>query len=278
MVNATENKSKALEYLNIPRSSFYYSRILEGKDVVLKENIEHVLDDNPSYGHRRIAIELKLNRKRIKRIMKKFGIKPRRGRKKPWERGKNGEFEASPNLLASLYPLYKNHLWITDFTYLKWRNRWVYVCTVIDLFTREVVGISIKTNHSALLVAEALLNALSANPAPVIIHSDQGSEYKSKLFRLIVGDYKILQSMSKKGSPWQNGYQESFFGNWKIDIGDVSRFETLGELTAELYRSIYYYNNLRIHTSLGMPPKKFAEKFAPEKEIRYNLSQERLSV
>ncbi len=167
---------------------------------------------------------------------------------------------------------------LTDFTYLKWRNRWVYVCTVIDLFSREVVGISIKTNHSALLVAEALLNALTTNPVPVIIHSDQGSEYKSKLFRLIVRDYKISQSMSKKGSPWQNGYQESFFGNWKVDIGEINRFETMGELVAALYRSIYYYNNLRIHTSLGMPPKRFSEKFAQEKQIKYNTIQEKLTV
>jgi putative transposase len=269
-----ENKSKALEYLNIARSTFYYKSLLEEKDEDLRVKIEKVLDDNPSYGHRRIAIELKTNKKPIKRVMKKFGIQPRRGRKKPWKRSGKEEFEPSPNLLASLFPLYKNHLWITDFTYLKWKNRWVYVCTVIDLFSREVVGISIKTNHSALLVSEALLNALQANPAPVIIHSDQGSEYKSKLFRSIVIDYKILQSMSKKGSPWQNGYQESFFGNWKIDIGDVNRFDTLGELTAELYRSIYYYNNLRIHTSLGMAPKKFALQY----ETNYNTIQERLAV
>jgi putative transposase len=272
-----ENKSKALEYLNIARSTFYYKPLLDEKDDGLRQEIEKVLDGNPSYGHRRIAIELKRNKKQIKRVMKKYGIKPRRGRKKPWKRGRSEEYEA-PNLLTSLFPLYRNHLWITDFTYLKWRNRWVYVCTVIDLFTREVVGISIMTNHSSLLVSQALLNALTANDPPTIIHSDQGSEYKSRLFRSIASDYKILQSMSKKGSPWQNGYQESFFGNWKVDIGDVNRFETLGELTAEIYRSIYYYNNLRIHTSLGMSPKRFSEKFAQEKKIKYNTSQEKLTV
>jgi len=272
------NKSKALEYLNIARSSFYYKSLLKEKDEDLRLKIEKVLVDNPSYGHRRLATELNLNKKHIKRVMKKFDIQPRRSRKKPWKRGKNGELQASPNLLASLFPLYKNHLWITDFTYLKWRNRWVYVCTAIDLFSREVVGMSIKTNHSALLVSEALLNALQNNPAPAVIHSDQGSEYKSKLFRSIVIDYKILQSMSKKGSPWQNGYQESFFGNWKVDIGDINRFETLGEVIAELYRSIYYYNNLRIHTSLGMSPRKFSEKIALNYKIKYNTIQERLSV
>ena len=269
-----ENKTKALECLNIARSTFNYKSLLEEKDEDLRARIEKVLDDNPSYGHKRISTELKINKKRIKRVMRKFDIKPRRGRKRPWKRGENGDFEASPNLLVSLFPLYRNHLWVTDFTYLKWRNRWIYVCTVIDLFSREVVGISIKTNHSALLVSEALLNALAGNPAPAIVHSDQGSEYKSKLFRSILRDYKILQSMSKKGSPWQNGYQESFFGNWKVDIGDVNRFKTLGELTAELYGSIYNYNNIRIHTSLRMAPKQFAR----QNEIKYNTNQEILTV
>lgn len=273
-----KNKRKALEYLHIPRSSFYYDSILSIKDEKLKEEIKRVLIDNPSYGHKRISIELGINKKKVRRVMRKFGIKPSRKRKSPSRSRKSEIYEPSPNLLVSLFPLYQNHVWVTDFTYLKWRNRWVYVCTVIDLFSREVVGISIKTNHGAILVAEALLNALNADSPSSIIHSDQASEYKSKLFRGILKNYGILQSMSKKGSPWQNGYQESFFSNWKIDIGDVNRFETMGELTAEIYKSIYYYNNLRIHTSLGMPPRKFVQKFAQGEEIKYNTNAKILSV
>jgi putative transposase len=277
VVETMKNKSKALEYLHIPRSSFYYKSILDEKDIVLKQQIETVLVNNPSYGHRRIALELTLNKKQVKRVMRKFGLKPLRSRKKPWKRAKKEVYEA-PNLLVSLSPLYKGYVWITDFTYLKWRGRWIYVCTVIDLYTREVVGVGIKTNHATLLVSEALLNALNSNSPPLITHSDQGSEYKSRLFRSILSDYKILQSMSKKGSPWQNGYQESFFSNWKVDIGDVNRFETLGELIAELHRSVYYYNNQRIHTSLKMSPREFSKKFAQKEEVKYNTKQEILVV
>jgi putative transposase len=271
---AMENKSKALEYLGIARSTFYYSSLLEKKDEELRQKIEAVLDSNPSYGHKRIALKLKMNRKPIRRVMKKYGIKPRRKRKKPWKRAPGEESGPAPNLLVALLPLFKHHVWITDFTYLWWRGRWVYVCTVIDLFTREVLGISIKTNHSALLVSEALLNALQNNRTPLITHSDQGSEYKARLFRSILRDFGINQSMSKKGSPWQNGYQESFYGNWKVDIGDVNRFKSLGELTAEIYKSIYYYNNERIHTALLMAPKQFAN----QNEIKYNTNQEILTV
>jgi transposase InsO family protein len=268
------NKTKTLQYLHIPRSTFYYLPLLDSKDAALREKIEKVLDKHPSYGHKRIAMELGVNRKPVIRVMKKFGIKPRRGRKKPWKRGADNEFGPSPNLLVALLPLYKHHVWTTDFTYLKWRGRWVYVCTVIDLFSREVLGISIKTNHSALLVAEALLNALASNPPPLITHSDQGSEYKSKLFRAILADFNITQSMSKKGSPWQNGYQESFYSNWKVDIGDVNRWHTIGELTAEIYKSIHYYNTERIHTALHMAPRQFAHQY----ETKYNTNQEILTV
>lgn len=272
-----ENKLQVLKYLNISHSSFYYVSLLDQKDLILKKRIEEVLENNPSYGHKRIAMKLEMNKKKIRRVMKKYGIKPRRSRKKPSKSKNSEKYETSPNLLVSLFPLYQNHVWITDFTYLKWRGRWVYICTVIDLFSREVVGLSIKTNHSAMLVSEALFNALQKE-IPMIIHSDQGSEYKSKLFRKILKDFNIHQSMSKKGSPWQNGYQESFFGNWKVDIGDVNRFKSLGELTAEIYKSIYYYNNQRIHTSLKMSPKQFSEKFAQKEETRYNTNTKILSV
>jgi putative transposase len=272
------NKARALSYLNISRSSFYYHSLLDEKDLILKDKIEKVLEANPSYGHKRVAMELKINKKPVLRVMKKYDIRPRRSRKKPSKPRDLGQSSVSPNLLISLFPLFPNHIWVTDFTYLKWRGRWVYVSTVIDLFTREVLGLSIKTSRGAMLVSETLLNALSSNGIPTIIHSDQGSEYKSKLFKMILKDFNILPSMSKKASPWQNGYQESFYGNWKVDIGDVNRFKSLGELTAEIYKSIYYYNYHRIHTSLKMSPKTYALKFAETTEIKYNTNTKELSV
>lgn len=211
-----DNKSKALDFLNIPRASFYYQSILEEKDKKLKTDIENVWTKHPGYGGERLAIELKINEKRIRRVMRKFGLRPPRGRRRPGKSRWNGSGEVAPNLLISLFPLFKNHVWVTDFTYLKWRNRWVYVATVVDLFTREVLGVSIKTCRGAILVTEALLNALMDNPPPNIVHSDQGSEYKARLFKSILEEFKVLPSMSKKKSPWQNGYQESFYGNWKV--------------------------------------------------------------
>jgi len=119
VVKIMENKLQVLEYLNIARSSFYYHSTLDQKDIILKEKIEKVLEMNPSYGHKRIAMELTMNKKRILRVMKKYDIKPRRSRKKPSKSKEMQKYEAFPNLLVSLFPLYQNHIWITDFTYLK---------------------------------------------------------------------------------------------------------------------------------------------------------------
>lgn len=269
-----ENKTHALAALNISRSSFYYQSEKTEGDVILKEQIESVLSDHPSYGHRRLALHLKCNKKKIKRVMRKFDIRPRRGRKRKAYSHNHDPAPAASNLLAAALPLYPHHVWVTDFTYIKWHGRFVYLATVIDLYTRVVVGVAVKTNHTALLVTEALLNALNNHAPASIVHSDQGTEYRSKLFRSVLTTFSILQSMSTKGSPWQNGYQESFFGNFKAEIGDVNRFESLPELIAEIYRSIYYYNNNRIHLSLGCSPIEFATR-AP---VVYNPTQEALAV
>ena len=244
VVAAMKNKSQVLRALNIPRSNFYYKSRKDEADVELKAKIEKVLEIHKSYGHRRVALELTMNKKKIKRVMRKYNLHPSRARKKPRFKAPDDAQPGNENLLVSLFPLFKNHVWVTDFTYIKWHGRFVYLCTVIDLYTREVVGVAIKTNHSAQLVSEALLNAIIAQGAASIIHSDQGSEYRSKLFRAILAETTILQSMSSKGSPWQNAYQESFYGNFKVDIGDMNRFETLGELISELLntRPIIYFN------------------------------------
>jgi transposase InsO family protein len=80
-------------------------------------------------------------------------------------------------------------------------------------------------------------------------------------------DILVKISVSDKASPWQNGYKESFFGWFKDEIGDLDRFDTLGELVEEIYAYIFYYNNLRIHTRLKMPPVVFRKQFLDEDNV-----------
>jgi len=255
----TNNKKASCENLNFSRRSLYHQSKQQIRDWETKQMIEEALRTHPAYGHKRLAKYLKINKKRVLRVMKIFNIKPyRRTAKNPWKHKKNKSV-VFPNLLLTETPQYQNHIWATDFTYLKFQGKWWYVCTIIDLYTREIIGLSVLNNHSTQLVINALLDALMNHSRPKIIHSDQGSEYNSKDFTDFCSDMNIIQSMSHPGCPWENGYQESFYKGFKVELADYNRFESLGEFVAEIYHQIHYYNNSRIHSKLNCSPKEFAK-------------------
>jgi len=238
-------------------SSLYYKPIKPDQDRILKNQIEHVLAQHPSYGHRRIAIELKVNKKKIRRVMRLFDIKPYRRRGRRFRKIKDYS-TIYPNLLQSIpFPEKANQIWVSDFTYIPFHSKYVYLATILDIFNRKVVGWSLLTSHTVQLTISALIDALEKNGRPDILHSDQGSEYKSKTYTGFAKSFGINISMSHKGCPWENGYQESFYSQFKIDLGDPNRFKTLGELSAVIYMQIHYYNNQRIHLKLKMPPNQF---------------------
>jgi len=240
--------------------SLYYKPVKPQKDQLLKNQIEHVLSQHPSYGHRRIAIELKMNKKKIRRVMKLFDIKPYRRRGRRFRKIKDYSI-IYPNLLQRFpFPDKPNNIWVSDFTYIPFHGRYVYLATILDIFNRKIVGWSLLTTHSVQLTITALIDALEKNGRPDILHSDQGSEYKAKLYTGFAKSFGINISMSHRGCPWENGYQESFYDKFKIDIGDPNRFKTLGELSAVIYQQIYYYNNQRIHLKLKMPPVQYSEQ------------------
>jgi transposase InsO family protein len=253
---------KLHEIFEVSRSSLYYKSKKRSEDEEVKRCILKVWEDFPSYGHKRLAMTLKLNKKRILRVMKLYGIKPYRRHRKPWKHTKQREYDEYPNLLPITPVTHINQIWVTDFTYIFFKNRFIYLATVIDIWNREVVGVAVLANHSSALVVQAMISALMDHPKPDIIHMDQGSEYTAKIFQDFCLSAGMKISMSAKGSPWQNGYQESFYDKFKIDLGDPSRFEDLGELVYEIYRTIYVYNSTRIHTALKMSPREFAKKFA----------------
>lgn len=244
--------------LGIARSSLYYRHKRTAKDWQLKVKIEETLHDWPSYGHKRLAVYLKINKKRVLRVMKLYGIKPYRRRgKKPWKKPKN-EGLSFPNLLGNVFPSDPSLIWVSDFTHLKFKGKFVYVATIMDVFTREIVGFSVSTGHGVQLIINALLSAVNLRAPPQLLHSDHGSEYTSKIYTTLVSRFNVLISMSRKGCPWENGYQESFYNQFKVDLADINRFENLGKLIAEIHQTIFRYNTHRIHTSLKMSPRQYA--------------------
>lgn len=257
-------KKALAKELGVSRSGLYYKRKRELIDEEVKLQVEAVMTDHPRYGHKRIALKLKLNKKRIRRVMKKFNLKPyRRRAAKPRKAADEGKAPTQySNLIWKFCPIRVNVIWVSDFTYIKYQGKFIYLATIMDLYTREIIGWNISRFHNTELVLGALQDALNRIQAiPIYFHSDQGSEYDSNAFLNLLTNLAILISMSKKASPWENGFQESFYSEFKMDLGDPNRFESLGELVEATHQTIYYYNNLRIHTTLKMSPTDFKDKY-----------------
>jgi putative transposase len=263
-INKKSTKTEIAKSLGISRSSLYYKPKKPDKDLETKILIESVMAKHKSYGHKRIAIELQMNKKKILRVMKKFNLKPyRRRTKKPIKiKDINKQQTVYENLIKDIIPQEPNLIWAADFTYIPWQGNFIYLATIMDLFTREIIGFAISKTHDRFMCLKAFHMALiKTKSKPKYHHSDQGSEYDSIDYIQKLADNQIIISMSKKGSPWENGFQESFYSQFKFDLGRPDQCETLGELIEAIYLQINYYNTERIHTSLKTSPLNFRNQY-----------------
>ena len=253
------NRTVIAKSFRVARSTLYVKPKQPEKDKLLLQEVLSVLEDHPHYGHRRIALALQRNGKPILRIMKKYGLKPKKRKVRFRKRKDEKNLPTGiPNRMKQLCPIQPNAVWVGDFTFLIFYGTYIYLTTVIDLYTREVIGTSIGLHHSAELVIAALEDAKQKRKQlPQIFHSDQGSEYASRECRLWLLINRILPSHSYKAHPWENGHQESFFGRFKQELENIHRFNSLEELMEGIYRQIHYYNTKRIHSRLKMTPQNF---------------------
>jgi putative transposase len=161
--------------------------------------------------------------------------------------------------------------WVQDFTHLRFMGEEHYLAVVLDLKTRQVVGWRLGTRHSSELTLAAVLDALSKHPSPTILHSDQGSEYLSYKHQELCARMEITLSCSKRASPWQNGFMERWFGNFKQELGSLTKCRDVAQLHEKVALAIFYYNTKRIHLALKMSPAAYAAKLKAEE-----LSSERV--
>ena len=253
------SRASLARLLDVSRASLYYQPKRPALDEAFKEKVLEVLVENPAYGHRRIAIALGANKKKVARVMSKFHIKPTVRRMK---RGYGKRKKSDPelwNLIADLRPTGPNCIWAGDFTEIEiGTKRIVFLATVIDVYTREIVGWQIGSRHTTELVLDAMKSAeRSRSRTPDFFHSDQGSEYTSQESLAWMKEHDIQASFSPPGKPWKNGFQESFFNTLKLEIGNTHRFKTVPDLYEAIAKLIHYYNNKRIHGMLKMPPRTY---------------------
>lgn len=233
-----------------------------------------MLEVHKDYGYRRVATHLKLNKKKVQRVMRSFGIKARRRRGRKWRKKPKNVVIQYSNLLREIVPLYPSHVWVADFTELCFRGKVIYLATVMDVFTREIVGWAVSTRHNLLLVEQALFSALLHRSRPTIFHSDNGSEYDAHAFVSALREIGTEISRITPGCPWENGYQESFYGRLKTSLGDPNRFGSLGELVYAIYQELHRYNQTRIHSALTMSPVAFRKLYLTQK-LSESVSEKR---
>jgi len=267
--SATTSKSAICDKMAISTSSLYYQPKLPAKDLELKQQIEAVLQEHRAYGYRRIAIHLGINKKRVYRVMTLFGIKTKKPKRKPRFKKNKFAVNSSKNLIRDLAINKPNQVWVSDFTYLSYKQRFLYLATILDVFTREIIAWNISSRHNKELITTTLFDAINKrNLSPQIFHSDQGSEYRSYDMINILKSKNIKSSMSRKASPWENGKQESFYQKLKFELEDINSYQSQGELIEAIAIQIHYYNNKRIHLALKMPPALFYERFKTAENLK----------
>ena len=265
IIRNSPNKQFTSQVIGINNKNIYQTNRKEAKDLKVKENIEVTFKEHPAYGHRRLSIELKMNKKKIRRIMRKYGLKPSRlwYQKKYITEADNQYENEFANLIKDIdqNKIKINHIWLSDLTYIKFKGEFIYLSAIKDIVSHEVVGAEIGSHHDADLVLQTLKQALlKEKTLPKIFHSDRGKEFLNEKCISFFRDNNIRISVSNKASPWQNCYIESFWSRLKTESGDLSRFEDLGELTEYIYGYISYYNKDRIVNKLKTSPYKFKQK------------------
>lgn len=261
-------KAAQARSLGISRQSLYYLPRQERKDETLRDEILAICREHPTYGHKRIAmyfahhLKRRVNKKRIRRVMNKYHLVPKVMRKRKYVKNPTEDrIDIIPNRVKNIRAIQPDVIWAGDFTETWFKNRWVYLATVIDLYTREVIAWQIGFHHTTQLILDVFEEASHKRLyMPMYFHSDQGSEYTSRACIAWLVKRDIEPSQSPKGNPWYNGTQESFYNTFKLEFvetGGVRHSQTVEDLIERIGKYLHYYNTQRIHSALKMPPKDF---------------------
>jgi len=218
-------------------------------------------DSGETYGVRRIWLDLldwghDVGRERIGRLVRslKLEAQPKR-KKRPVDNGQRQESSIAPNTLDREFTATApNQKWVADFTYVWTVEGWLYVAAVLDLFSRRIVGWSMKSHMTADLVTDALIMAIWRRrpDTNLLHHSDQGSQYTADQFQKLLGDHGIECSMSRVGECHDNAVMESFFSRMKDDRVSRRRYRTRDEARADIFDYVErFYNPKRRHSTLG---------------------------
>jgi transposase InsO family protein len=213
-----------------------------------------------TYGSPRMQRELlaqghSVGRHRIARLMRLDGLRGRRRRRFRTTTQSNHAHPVAANQLERQFSVEApNQAWVTDITYVWTLQGWLYLCVILDLYSRRVVGWAMSERINQALTLRALKMALAGRaPKPGLVHhSDRGSQYAAKLYRRLLKARGIECSMSRKGDCWDNAVAESFFATLKVELVYETLFLTRAQARQEIFEYIeVFYNRVRRHSYIG---------------------------
>lgn len=264
------------EALEVDRGTFY-NHIFRRRDTKWKDEQEHLYlrivrqiydDSNQRYGADRIRAEMRsqgisISKQHVLELMRELNIESMgNGAKKVY----NKKMNEAVNRVRRAFSVDKpNMVWVSDITYFKFCGKGVYICVIIDLFSRMVVGHTISENQSKQIVSSAMKKAIEERkPAlGLIFHTDRGTQYTSNSFVKLLEKNGIVQSLSDPGQPHDNAVAEAFFSTLKKEELYRSDYRSVNALKQSVAEYIEYYNSDRTHSYLGYnSPAKYEEKFA----------------
>ncbi|MBL8352183.1 MAG: IS3 family transposase [Burkholderiaceae bacterium] len=265
--------SLACEVLGVSASGYHDHKLRSAKprrnlsDDALLVHIRAIhAQSRGEYGWPRVWKELlargiRVGKERVRKLMKLHGIKARGKRKFKATTDSNHGLPVAENLLNREFtPAAPDRVWTSDITYVATEEGWLYLAVVINLFSRQVVGWSMKPHMRTELVLDALRMAwFRRRPeAGLIFHADRGSQYCSVEFQKALAAYSMRSSMSRKGNCWDNAPTESLWGSLKVGRLHGRRFGTRRAAMDEIVDWLTFYNHRRLHSSLGhVSPMKF---------------------
>jgi transposase InsO family protein len=252
--------------LGLSRSG-YYKRKKNGKskreieeELLLGKIKEIYVEYRGIYGSPRITEELKrsgvnCNKKRIARIMHQAGIRAKTVKRYKRTTNSNHKEKVAENKLNQNFHINTpNKVWVSDITYLRTKEGWLYLAAILDLYSRRVVGWKLDKQLRSDIVLRALQRALEEREITegLIFHSDQGVQYTSGDLRELLSQNKMMQSMSRKGNCYDNAVAESFFHTLKTEHINFEKYETREQAKLSIFEYIeIFYNRKRLHSTLG---------------------------
>ncbi|PCI78895.1 MAG: IS3 family transposase [SAR86 cluster bacterium] len=265
--------------LEVSPSGFYgwldrpeSNRVKSNRTLVSKIQLLHQAS-RKIYGSPRIHKDLeaqgeKVSVNRVARLMRANNIQSKMARRFVITTDSKNTMRPAPDRLQRDFRTSRaNQAWVSDTTFIPTRQGWLYLATVIDLYSRSVIGWSMGGKNNAELVQDALTMAIwrRGKRDQVIVHSDQGSTYASGAYQQLLKEHRLICSMSRKGECLDNAVAESFFGTLKTELVDHEDYRTKAEAKQSLFEYIeVFYNQRRRHSYLGyVSPAEYERRSAP---------------